>query len=177
MLLSCDLQSFFAPIYLKIRGLHPHASWRHTFLRWLALPPLSLSSGTPRDFKNYSNSLFGSSPYLALNLAGVPPSDAAALAARLLISGAGRQAGGASLPVGLVLGAANDARAAFGRRDLRTLAVDHLRRVRQGSAARADRYRLRLLPKSLFRFGFRCLVRHGCAQLTPNLFIWETVQP
>lgn len=56
------------------------------------------------------------------------------------------------------------------------LAIDHLERVRQRSAARTNGHRLRLLVRSLFRFGFRCLVGHGCVQPTPNLFILETAR-
>lgn len=117
-----------------------------------------------------------SSARSSLAITDVQPARAIALPARLLIPAPGSETGRASLPVGLVCTAADDAGAALARSHLRALAIDHLERVRQRSAARTNGHRLRLLVRSLFRFGFRCLVGHGCVQPTPNLFILETAR-
>lgn len=111
-----------------------------------------------------------------LAITDVQPARAIASPARLLIPAPGSETARASLPVGLVCTAADDADAALARSHLRALAIDHLERVRQRSAARTNGHRLRLLVRSLFRFGFRCLVGHGCVQPTPNLFILETAR-
>jgi hypothetical protein len=98
----------------------------------------------------------------SLAVTNVQPARAVALPARFLIPAPASQTGRASLPVGLVCGAAHDSGAALARSHLRALASDRLGRVRQRPAARTNGHRLRFLVRSLFRFGFRCLVRHAC---------------
>ena len=109
----------------------------------------------------------------SLAVPDVQPARAIAWPARFLIPAPGSDTGRASLPVGFICSAADDAGAARARSHLRALAIDHLERVRQRSAARTNGHGLRFLVGSLFRFGFRCLVRHGCVEPTPNLFILE----
>src|SRR5437660_2488653 len=82
---------------------------------------------------------------LPLAVADVQPAGAVALAARFLISRTSSQTGRASLRVGFVLSAANDAGAALASRDLQALAVDHLRGIGHSAAARAHRHGLRFL--------------------------------
>src|SRR5437588_545666 len=113
---------------------------------------------------------------LPLAVADVQPAGAVALAARFLISRASSQAGRASLPVGFVLSAANDAGAALASRDLQTLAVDHLRGIGHSAAARAHRRGLGFLSASLSVL-VRSLLRNRWSRLAPNLFILETARP
>src|SRR5260370_2204593 len=108
-----------------------------------------------------------------LTLADVEPAGAVALPARFLILGSRSLASRAGLPIGLVRRASNDASAALARGDLRTLAIDHLRRVRDGPATGAHSHGLWFLvghgPSSVARNWaiagrlFACLGRSGAA--------------
>jgi hypothetical protein len=113
----------------------------------------------------------------SLAVTDVQPARPIALPARFLIPAPGSEAGRASLPVGFVCSASDNAGTALARSHLRALAIDHLHRVRQRAAARANGHRWRFLASFLFRFGIRRLVRHGHVQPTPNLFILETTRP
>lgn len=93
---------------------------------------------------------------LALAVADVKPAGAIAWPARFLILGTRSQASRAGLPIGFVRRASNHASAARARGDLRTLATDHLRRVRDGPAAGADSH------------GLWFLVRHGPSSVARN---------
>ncbi len=108
---------------------------------------------------------------LSLAVTDVKPARAVALAAPFLILGSGGHAGGASLPIGLVRCASNDAGAALACGDLGALAIDLVHGVRDGSAARANRHGLWFLASSLVRFGGSFGVEHGCTQAVQMLGI------
>ncbi len=108
---------------------------------------------------------------LPLSVADVEPAGAVALAASFLILGSCSDAGGASLPIGFVRCASNDAGAALACGDLGALAIDLVHGVRDGPAPRANRHGLWFLASSLVRFGVRFGFEHGCTQTVQMLGI------
>src|SRR5215467_12629375 len=106
--------------------------------------------------------------HLPLAVADVQPAGAIALAAPFLIFGSSGNAGGASLPIGLVRCASNDTGAALAHGDLRALAINLVHGVRDGSAARANGHGLWFLARSLVQLRGGFSVEHGCSQSVPK---------
>ena len=108
-----------------------------------------------------------------LAIADVQPAGAVTLPAPLFILGSGRDAGGASFPIGIVRSAPDDARAPLACSQLGTLPIDHLRGIRDGPAPRTNCHGLWLLAGSFIRFGVWFALEHGCiqAQAVPMLGI------
>lgn len=100
----------------------------------------------------------------AFPIANVEPTGAVTLSTRKLAVLSRGLTDGTNLPIRFVWRTANDARAALANGDLRALAADHFRGIREGSAARTYGYRLWFL---LSRLG-----RHRRSQLQTYSF-WK----